>query len=462
MRAAVAEPRLERHLVIGAGFSGLGVAAALGRAGIAYDQVDADDDVGGNWKHGVYHNVHIISSRKTTEYTDWPMPSDWPDFPSAGQMLTYLRAYTDHWRLRDHLELSTRVVLVEPAGGGTWRVTLERAGVRSVRLYGGVVVCNGHHWDRRWPSYPGEFAGRTIHAKDYQTPDQLAGQRVLVIGGGNSACDIAVEAARVGAASHISLRRGYWFMPKTMMGVPTAEIMRPWVPVTLQRAFIKAMIRIIVGRYRDYGLEEPDHQPFEHHPTLNSELLHQLRHGRITPHRDVARWDGHDAVFVDGTRATFDLVVCATGYHVSLPCLAPGLVEWERGMPQLIGGMLVPGHRNLYVFGVGQPRYGAGPLIAAGADLLCTLIATQPRLRHPLADVLRRLGVRPPPTHLLDPFDLLRQVRRGKRVLPRLPRLEPLVMRGVAVADAGPVEPAAAQPALAGPPQPAPAAGGAR
>lgn len=424
------DDRRERHLVLGAGFSGLGVAAAFRQAGIAYDQVDGDDDVGGNWKHGVYDAAHIISSRKTTEYGDWPMPADWPDFPSAAQMLSYLRAYADHHRLRDHLELSTRVTWIEPHDDGTWRVTLEQGGATRVRRYGGVVVCNGHHWDRRWPTYPGTFTGDTIHAKDYKQAAQLAGQRVLVIGGGNSACDIATEAARVARSSHISMRRGYWFMPKTMLGIPTAELMRPWLPLPVQRAMIKSLCRVIVGPYTSYGLAEPEHEPFEHHPTINSELLHYLRHGRITPHPDVARWDGADAVFVDGSRATFDLVVCATGYHVSLPFLAPGVVPWKRGMPELYGGVAPRGHRNLYVFGVGQPRYGAGPLITAGARTLCAMIAAQRELQHPIGAVLRQLGARPPSTYLLDPFRVMRQARVGLKVMPQLPRLEPWLMRG--------------------------------
>jgi hypothetical protein len=430
---AVSRSYEARHAIVGAGFSGLGVAAAFARQGIAFDVFEADDDVGGNWHHGVYENVHIISSRKTTEYTDWPMPADWPDFPSAAQMLAYLRGYAEHWQLRPHIAFRTKVALVAPAPGadGRWDVTLEHAdGTRETRRYGGVVVANGHHWDRRFPDYPGSFTGETIHSKDYKTHAALAGKRVLVIGGGNSACDIAVEAARSARASHISMRRGYWFLPKTMLGVPTAELMRPWMPLGLQRAIVKSAVRVIVGRYEAYGLAAPDHEPFERHPTINSELLHQLRHGRIAAHPDIRRWDGRFVEFVDGTRAEIDLVVCATGYHVSFPFLAEGVVGFDRhGMPRLIGGMMPPAHKNLYVFGVGQPRYGAGPLISAGADMLCSMVATQKQLAHPLGAVMERLGARPPRTHIQDPFQILRQVRISKTILPRLPAIEGWLMR---------------------------------
>ncbi len=417
--------RSDRHLVIGAGFSGLGVAAAFSKNQIPFDVVEADGHIGGNWYHGVYETVHIISSRKTTEYSDFPMPESWPDFPSAGQMLEYLVSYARHFGLEKHIELRCRVVRVAPWEGDRWEVTLE-SGER--RIYGGVVVANGHHWDKRWPSYPGTFSGEMIHSKDYKRAETLRDRRVLVIGAGNSACDIAAEAARFSKSAHISMRRGHWFLPKTMLGVPTVELMRPWMPKGLQRAFVKSLLRVVVGRYESYGLSHPDHQLFEKHPTLNSELLHHLRHGRVTPHPDVARWDGDAAVFVDGSREVFDLVVCATGFHLSFPFIADGVVTWKEDMPNLIGGLLPPEHKNIYFFGIGQPRYGAGPLITAGAETLCTMVETQRELHHPLGAILERLGQKPPRTHLLDPFEVLRATRFARRLVPRLPRFERFLM----------------------------------
>jgi cation diffusion facilitator CzcD-associated flavoprotein CzcO len=419
-----------KHAIIGAGFCGLGMAAAMKRHGIPFDVFEADDEVGGNWYHGVYENVHIISSRRTTEYKDFPMPADWPDFPSAGQMLSYLKSYAEHHGLRPHIAFRTAVARVAPAstssGDDRWEVTLA-SGER--RVYGGVVVANGHHWDRRMPRYPGTFAGQMMHSKDYKTPDLLVGKRVLVIGGGNSACDIAVEAARFAATAHISLRRGYWFLPKTVMGKPLAEFMQPWMPVWFQRVLLKGLLRVIVGRYEDYGLQHPDHQPFEHHPTVNTELLHYVRHGRVVPHPDIARLHGDSVEFVDGSRQPFDLIIAATGYNVSFPFLSPEVVKWQGGMPQIIGGAVVPDYKNLYFFGLGQPRSGAGPLISEGADLLCLMMKTQPRLRHPIGALLERLGQRPPRSYLVDPNFVLRRIRTGKRFVPRLPRLEAWVMR---------------------------------
>jgi cation diffusion facilitator CzcD-associated flavoprotein CzcO len=304
---------------------------------------------------------------------------------------------------------------------GRW---LVQVGDEAPREYAGVVVCNGHHWDPRIPRYPGTFDGETMHSKAYRTHAVLDGKRVLVVGGGNSACDIASEAARFGESAHISLRRGYWFLPKTFLGVPSVELLRPWMPVPVQRALIRAALRLVVGKYEDYGLPRPDHRIFEKHPTINSELLHHIKHGRVTPRPDIARLDGRDVVFVDGTRDTFDVIVWATGYNVSFPFLDPGIIAFVDGIPQLIGNVVPPDRKNLYVFGLGQPRYGAGPLISAGADLLCTMVETQRELDGPLGAILARVGQGVPRTYLVDPHRALRQVRVGKRLVPQLPRVE--------------------------------------
>lgn len=413
---------MQKHAIIGAGFSGLGVMAAFRRAGIPFDAFEAEADLGGNWRHGVYETVHLISSRRTTAYADFPMPEEWPDFPGAAQMLAYLRAYADRWQLRPHIRFGARVTRVARAADG-FDVTV---GGGPPQRYRGVVVCNGHHWDARLPRWPGRFDGEILHSKQYKRPAQLEGKRVLVVGGGNSACDIAVEAARFAQSAHISLRRGYWFLPKTMLGIPTIELIKPWMPVALQRVMMRGLLRIIVGRYEQYGLPRPDHELFEHHPTVNSELLYFLRHGRIAARPDVTALHGREVEFADGRREPFDLIVCATGYEVSFPFLDPGLLRWKDGMPQLIGPAS-PDHAGLYVFGLGQPRYGAGPLISAGAELLCDLVRAQERLQAPAGLLLRRLGGRPYRSWVQDPMRLLRQVRVARMLVPRLPAIEPLL-----------------------------------
>ena len=407
----------QKLAVIGAGPVGLCVAKALETHKIAYDQFEADGDVGGNWLHGVYASAHIISSRKTTEYSDYRMPACYPDFPSAGQMLAYLRDYADHFGLRERIRFGTKVLMALPLAEGTWDLQFP-GGERHV--YKGLIVCNGHHWDRKFPSYPGVFTGQILHSKDYKSPSQLKGKRVLVIGGGNSACDIAAEAARVGKSCTLSLRRGYWFLPKTLLGIPSPELIKPWTPVWAQRLFLRAVLRVVIGRYEDYGLPRPDHKIFEAHPTINGELLHYIRHGRIEPRPDVARYDGKVVHFADGTSHEFDLIVCATGFHVSFPFLPEGVVRTRGGIADLYGGMFSAEYKNLYVVGTGQLRYGFGPVVTPGAELLARMILLQDRMELPIGLVLKESGAKLPTTHLVDPHAALRAIRHAKRMLPLL------------------------------------------
>lgn len=412
----------DKFLIIGAGPCGLGVAKALKEAAIPYTQAEADTEVGGNWYHGVYETVHIISSRKTTEYADFPMPSDYPDFPSRRQMSDYYSLYADTFGLRENIEFNTKVVMCLPRDDDRWEVEFASG---EKRIYKGVIVCNGHHWDKRFPEYEGEFTGEWLHSKDYKKTGQLAGKRVLVIGGGNSACDIVSEAARVGAEAHLSLRRGYWFLPKTLFGQPSAESWALYLPVFMQRAILKIFLKIVVGRYEDYGLPRPDHKLFEHHPTVSSEILHYLKHGRIKPHKDIKRFEGKTVEFVDGEHIEVDTIVCATGFFVSFPFLPEGVVPVKNGnIAEVYAGCVLPDYKNLYVFGTQQVRYGVGPLITPAAALLAKMIKLQDEMELPIGLVLKESGSKLPTTHLVDPIASLRRMRIASWTLPLLLRKE--------------------------------------
>ncbi len=416
------EKTCDKMLVIGAGPCGLGVAKALKEAAIAYEQVEADENVGGNWYHGVYQTAHIISSRKTTEYADFPMPESYPDFPSQAQMSEYYSTYADTFGLRENIEFRMKVLMCLPLDDDSWEVEFATG---EKRIYKGVIVCNGHHWDKRFPKYAGEFTGEWMHSKDYKRPEQIAGKRVLVIGGGNSACDVVSEAARVGSEAHLSLRRGYWFLPKTLFGRPSAESFAIFLPVFLQRMILKLMLKVVIGKYEDYGLPHPDHKLFEHHPTVTSEMLHYVKHGRIKPHQDVASFAGNTVHFVDGERIVVDTVVCATGFMVSFPFLPKGLVPVKNeNIAQVYAGMFLPEHRNLIIFGTQQVRYGVGPLITPAAKLLARMLKLQDEMELPIGLVLKESGAALPNSHLVDPIASLRRMKIANWTLPLLLRKE--------------------------------------
>ncbi len=398
----------EKQLIIGAGFVGLGIAQALKAAGIAYDQVDASDDIGGNWHHGVYSTAHIISSKQVTQFTHFPMPESYPPFPSAQNMVDYLNQFADHFQLRSHIQLRSKVTLVRPIEQNRWEVTFA-TGDRAV--YKGVILCNGHHWCKRFPEFQGEFSGEIWHSKDYRHPDQIRGKRVLVIGGGNSACDIAAEAARVGTQSILSLRESVWFIPKSFAGVPVVNLFRSWMPEWLQRLIVYTIIQLTFGPHKNYGLPKPKHRIFEKHPTLNNEVPYYIQHGRIVPKPAIARLDGNRVHFVDGTVATVDVIVCATGYHVSYPFLPPELQRVKGATVQCYAGSFLPDYKGLYFLGWGQARGGVGSLMAAYGPLFAKLLNLQDEIDVPLGLVFKELGLGLPKTHLSDPQMAFVQMR---------------------------------------------------
>jgi cation diffusion facilitator CzcD-associated flavoprotein CzcO len=424
------QDRSNIFLVIGAGPCGLSHAKALKDAGIPYEQIEADDEVGGNWYHGTYRTAHIISSRKTTEFSDFPMPDSYPDFPSQRQMGDYYKLYTETFGLRPHIEFNTKVTAVRPRTDELWDV--ELAGGEQ-RVYKGVLVCNGHHWHKRFPTYPGEFTGEYIHSKDFKSPEQLAGKRVLVIGGGNSACDVVSEAARVSETAHLSLRRGYWMTPKTVFGKPAIESPLMGLPVSIQRFLLRILLRVVVGKYEDYGLPKPDHRIFEKHPTISTEIFHYLKHGRIKPRPDVARFDGKTVHFTDGTSDDFDMIVAATGFYVSFPFLPEGMVPMKNDqLPLLYAGCVLPEYKHFYLIGTQQVRYGIGPLLTPGSQLVAKMIYLQDQMELPIGLVLKESGYKLPDTHLVDPIAALRRMKIAKYLMPGLLKKERRLRKKIA------------------------------
>jgi dimethylaniline monooxygenase (N-oxide forming) len=188
--------------VIGAGCSGLTALKALVEAGLPVDGYESGDRVGGNWvfrntngQSNIYRSLHINTSRERMQFRDFPMPAGTPDYPRHDVVARYFESYADHFGLKTKISFRTRVTHVMPDAPGGYRVTLSSG---ETKRYDAVVVANGHHWDPRFPEprFPGRFDGVELHSHAYVSPSEphdLRGKRVLVVGIGNSAVDIACE-----------------------------------------------------------------------------------------------------------------------------------------------------------------------------------------------------------------------------------------------------------------------------
>ncbi len=201
---------LPRVAVIGAGSSGITALKTLAEQGFDVTCYEASDRVGGNWVYensngmsACYRDLHINTSRLRMEYSDYPMPESYPDYPRHDQIATYFDDYVEHFGVRDRIRFETRVEHVGREADGTWTISASDG---TTERYDALLVANGHHWDARWPepSFPGSdsFTGEQMHAHEYMNPDGLHDKDVVVLGMGNSAMDIAVESSYV-AAEHV-------------------------------------------------------------------------------------------------------------------------------------------------------------------------------------------------------------------------------------------------------------------
>ncbi|MDX2014238.1 MAG: NAD(P)-binding domain-containing protein [Myxococcaceae bacterium] len=344
---------------------------------------DRGHDVGGNWvftegagHSSVFETTHIISSKAYSEYDDFPMPADYPDYPSHRQLAAYFQAYARHFGLYRFIRFGTLVVSCTRSASGGWTVVSEKDGQQLTERFDQLVVANGHHWQPRLPRYEGTFTGTFLHSHDYKRAAPFAGQRVLVIGGGNSACDVAVETSRVSARTELSWRRGYWIVPKFVFGVPGDHIHNvlvngaPWVPRALRTWVNEQMLKLINGPNARYGLPEPDHDFGATHPTINSELLYFLRHGRIGARPDIARLEGKTVHFVDGTTGDYDAIIACTGYVIAHPFFEKSFLDYSEGPVPLYLKMIHPQLADLHFIGLFQPLGCIWPAAALQAKLM--------------------------------------------------------------------------------------------
>ncbi|WP_110239476.1 flavin-containing monooxygenase [Nocardioides gilvus] len=368
-----------RVCVIGAGSSGIATAKVLHERGIDFDCFELSDRVGGNWvwgnSNGVsssYKSLHINTSRSRMEFSDFPMPDHLPNFARHDQIAAYFDAYVDHFGFRDHIAFNTGVEHVQPLSGGGFDVRLSTG---ETRRYGSVMVANGHHWDPRMPepAFPGaeSFTGEQIHSHHYEDEKQLVDKVVVVLGMGNSAMDISVDASYHSRETYLSHRRGVHVVPKHILGRPYDAIAgHEWLPSWIRWPIARVVMRTVTGPMTRYGLQQPDHKVAQAHPSVSSRVLDRLAHGAVVPKPTIARFEGPDVVFTDDSRVAADLVVYCTGYRITFPFFDRGFLDPSGDNEiELYKRMFHPGVPGLYFIGLVQPLGAIMPIAERQSEL---------------------------------------------------------------------------------------------
>ena len=379
------DDRTDRWLVVGAGPSGLSVSLALRRAGVDFEGVEAGSTVGGMWNMdnpggAMYESAHFISSAARSGWADLPMPDHYPTYPRWWEIRDYIHGWAAHHGLAEFYTFDTRVTEALPVNAGDqefWDVTLSTG---EVRRYRGLVACPGFQRVPNVPAYPGTFSGEARHSQAYKSASEFHRKRVMVVGAGNSAVDIAVDAAIAAERAVISTRRAYWFFPKLIGGVPLDCFA---INSVSSQDRLRRFLEIHVGDMGRVGFGAPDHPPLAHHPILNDQILHHLSHGDLVARPEVDRFDGSTVRFVDGSTEELDLIIWATGYLDRVPFVATEdcRISSRDTDNDLFIWMFNRRHSQMMALGPANLAAGGYWALAASGDLIANHIRDQ--RQHP-------------------------------------------------------------------------------
>lgn len=451
------DQRERRVAVIGAGMSGLTTAKALLEEGLEPVVFERSAQIGGVWNYHeeladgggpAYRSLRTNTSKLSMGFSDFPFPEAVPDFPLRADVLAYLHTYCDYAAARPYLRLRTRVEAATPVESGQWQVRAQSPDGATTERFDGLVVCAGREQSPFMPAYPGAdtFQGALTHSAAYSVPESYAEQNVLVVGIGPSAADIAVELSRVARRVIISTTQGAWFIPRTLGGRPydhqltRLSLLAPYpLRARVFRALIEREYRWmgVHGRLRDRGLPEPAFDLWRARMTVSTDIVPAIAAGTIQVKPRVARLDARSVVFADGSAEQVDAVICASGYTVSYPFLAPSVVTVENNAVDLYRHVFHPSVPHLAFIGLCMVAGTQFPVAELQARWVARVLAGRaalPSTTQMRAEIrarkagLSQLSPYPMRVQLLEYMDeIAQQIGARPRITRHLPLAAPLL-----------------------------------
>ncbi len=398
--------------IIGAGSTGIAACKNFHQAGLDFICYEASDQIGGNWVYknknqmsSAYKSLHINTSREKMEYSDFPMPDSFPDFPHHSDIAKYFNDYVDHFGFRDKIKFNTSVVSAILLEDESWQISTSD-GVTNI--YDNLVVANGHHWDPRYPNpdFKGKYSGETMHSHHYLEPHDpvdCVGKNIVIVGAGNSAMDIACELSRKNTANKVFLavRSPVWITPKYFGSTPLDSFQRhPSIKANIfQKAFEKIFgfladfiltRRVIkyIGRPEDIGLPKPSHKFTQAHPTISSEIQLRIGSGDLIIKPNIDNFNNNTVTFDDGSKEEIDVIIYATGYKISFPFFSDSFLKVKNNDIALYKRIFHPQYSSLFFLGLVQPLCAMMPIADEQSKLLTSYLKNTYKL--PSQEVMKQ------------------------------------------------------------------------
>lgn len=377
----------QRVCIIGAGSSGMVATRALHEAKIPFDCFEKGSNIGGNWLYNndngmssAYQSLHINTSKQLMAYQNYPMPDYYPDYPGHQLIHKYFESYTEHFGLRDKITFNTSVEKVEKLADHHYRVSTNRFPPRE---YTDVIIANGHHWSRKWADFDGKFTGSVSHSHDYKSYQGFEGKKVLIVGIGNSAVDIACELTTVAQSVTLSTRSGAYILPKYLFGRPTDHLSKPplaYIPLFIRRIVLRLVLKLSTGNQANFGFPAPKRPILSDHPTISQDFLNKVGHGMIHIKPNIKKLDERQVIFEDGSAEEFDHIIYCTGYNIDFPFFDNAFFNAAQNELPLYQYVVDPHNPGLYFIGFIQAVGSIMPLAELQAFWVAKILKNESQL----------------------------------------------------------------------------------
>uniref|UniRef100_G3TT90 Flavin-containing monooxygenase n=1 Tax=Loxodonta africana TaxID=9785 RepID=G3TT90_LOXAF len=412
----------KRVAIIGAGVSGLASIRSCLEEGLKPTCFEKSDDVGGLWKFSdqpeegrasIFQSVFTNSSKEMICFPDFPYSDDYPNYTHHSKIQEHIKAFAQKKNLLRYIQSETLVSSIKKCPGflvtGQWDIVIEKDGKQESTTFDAVMICSGHRVYPNLPtnSFPGleKFQGNYLHSRNYKDREAFKGKRVLVIGLGNSGCDIAVELSSLAAQVMISTRSGSWVMSRVW------DDGYPWdmVCVTRFTSFLQNALPPFVSDWlyvknmntwfkrKNYGLM-PLNGPLRKEPVFNDELPSRILCGTVSIKPNVKQFTETSAVFEDGTVfEAIDSVIFATGYDYAYPFLDDSIIKSRNNEVTLFKGIFPPQMEKstLAMIGFVQSLGAAVPTVDLQTHWAAKVFAnscTLPTMKEMMDDIDGKMG----------------------------------------------------------------------